>query len=1701
MQVWNNAVRASDRVIARSAVGRVGALAVSLGVGAAVLAMPGLAAADTEGSDGAASTTGSAAGSARSAHHPGRAAAKPSAPAAAGEKQAREPKRSATRGADLKQQTPDLGDPDLDRVRSAAAVPDGDSQAAETIPATRVDATSPGNGGSAAVVTTAGLQTAASSTPSAAAPRVLVRDIIAQNQAPIREVFHTLMNWVSTLPVNPLTSWLEGGLLMVRKSFFNQTAAVSAVQTTNSAQLVTGKIDITDPEGDGWKMEVVSQPSHGTVVLGTTSQANGIGSTKYTYTPGQGYTGEDQFVVKVTPTDPTLNIADPFGVLNSQYYTVLVGNSAEAGKTCFNCLGTDLKNTFDTHLYLRNAGATVTVKKEGVLLPKYQTTVTLSASAANRSFDWMDTRGRRGTISVDQMLVQDWTAFEDKASGNATKPLLAFNYSDQGTDKSVFVEVSSVTKNADGSYQFTGQLMADTPAQEGRVDTWDFLGINYKKAYENFLSASGLDECNSGDVCSSTTAVGILGATTLSANAFREAGGHDYALPKPSTGSATQTTPGAMGPGTTGVNEGNGTAVYGNTGDADINQTAMIPWGNDGSFITASNLTQGATDDSPNGIFMYTANGPGLNGAQPTWTKLQLQNSGWDAAVNVMARFDQVATDADGNPLAATFTGTVGINDILEVTVPSTVDLNGIVGQAVWGDGIPSNTVVSGFISTASNGVSSFTVNNPISSANSAIWVDLVNEITVTASATGTANTSNQLTLTLPEAWMEQFFIGATVSAAGVADNTTITGFVSTTSAGSTYTTSSSLSAATSPIAVIMSWGAETLGSFGGTIGNNNLLTLSVPGSVNPGSLIGETITGDGIPTGTVINGFVAVGSGTNIVYTVSNPITASTSNITVTTPNIPRMQPGLVIGLSDGSVQYWNGNTNPSTQSGDVDGWIQLQASNDAGWGAGNAINTLITLPGNNGFVVGLSNGAVFQWNNGWSQLQGLGWDTAVNVMIPSGSDGGFVLGLGDGAVMQYNNGFTQLQNDGWGSGITTMIPYDGTTLVGAISGGPVIATNGVISTPSYASLITGDQALAASTAGCQSNYGGGSGAGCSGYVLTVQEAAGNAIRVGQTLYGGAGLVAGTTILEQISDGAGNLCSSSCNSGGTGVYLVSSSQLVAPGTPMSASDGTGFVLGLANGAVMKYDNGFTQLQNDGWGSGVNTMIPWRDGFVLGLNNGATMYWDPDALTYTGNAATSAGFTQLQGTGWSNAVTSMVPLGDGFALGLTASDGSVNGAVELYTGFGPVSTTAAFGYQESGSGPVALTAVNGFTEIGPENALSAGSGSVQLMFPVNQYTTDSNGNQVLAQTLVAGLTNNGIYAWTGTNQDLSQTSWNTIQDPGTGALTATMLQAAWQYGQGVSTNWGAAGGVGATYTPAAGSTAASGDPVFGLQSNQAWCGTSCSGDYVPFAFNYPFGNDGVIWSAGTTLEAEINLASMGYGYIYIPSGIFDKFEPDKYSVAALLAVQGGPSLVLNPPDDGTVDYTKTFTGPSYTYSDVTEVGTFSVGVGLNASLTGEMQLNPNAPTGPLVLASASYTPGLLYTWNTNGNTDAMGITFAAFPTVSYLTPTEVADYFISNDPTITASAGISPYVQVSYGLETPGWFPISIDIFDLTVGYENPITATATIPLDDVSDTTVSLNSQGIIYADAGFLPSVTSLLSWSNQYQVYSVTDQLFPS
>jgi len=2107
----------------------------------------------------------------------------------------------------------------------------------------------------------------------------LVQRIDAQNQAAVRTIFHALLNWTSTLPVNPLTTWLEGGLLIVRKSLFNQTAGVHSVQSANSPALVIGKIDVIDPEGDAWKVELVSDPSHGTVEIGTTSQANGIGSTKYTYTPGEGYAGGDQFVVKVTPTEPVFNILHPFGVLNTRYYTVAVGDAAEAATIRFNADGADPKDVLDTHLFLSNAAATVTVRKQGLFNPNYKVAVTLSAETAAKSFATMDVRGNISAVPLDTMLGEDWGAYTKKAAENGVKPLLMLKYSAGGVDKAVMADISTVTKNSDGTYTLSGQLMADTTAHNGRVDRWDFIGAKYQRPYEDFLAGAGLADCKAGQQCASVSVVGKLALTTLSPSVFAQTGGRDYPLPQPGDAAATQTSPGSMGPGTA---PGNGTEQFGSTNSQDVELTAMIPWGTTGSFISATNLTQGNTEGSPNGIFLNTATVP-AGGTSTKWVKTQLVGNEWNAAVNAMARYDQALLDDNGNPVPTTLAGTLVTPTTVTIAVPVGVNPGSLIGQQITGQsgsGIADGTVINGFVSAAAGSVT-YSVSNAISATSGPVAVNFpitfpnipqlqpglvvglsdgsvyywnghacakpsctaptvdyanpaviqtdnpgLNPVSIAIGPNGTLYAAgeflqvidtkkNEISGSITAPWLNGSFPSVAVNPNGVYAYATsgvlpgnTQGIVVVATATNTVQTNISLPDGASANAVAISPDGN-VGYIASASGTPSVYQFDA----NTNALVGPPIA---LPTGDYVRTGMAVSGDGTYLY-VSNAATGTVSVIDTTTntllpdsinvggspgamavspdgqylivTQVPNNNPNSVsvidtttntvttqitVGNGPAGVAFnpvvsasraYVTNSNDSTMSiidtqnwtvistvptgygqdntlgvgitpdganvylanffggGDSKGtvptfqvgipvpkeWVQLQAP--GAWGNGVAVNTVTALADNSGFAVGLSDGRVGVFANP-IKLDGTFSDPSVGCSNGNNGNCWFTFGSGSGvnAIIPSGQGLVAVSNafdvsliETWdgkgygaenisssiypGSDATTLLPYDGTTLVGSIGGTALWAdtTTGAIN-PYYPLQLAGSQAYLASSASCSPSAAN-AGVGCSGYVLTVQQAAGNSIRIGQTLYGGAGLLPGTVITQQISDGLGNLCSNTCNSGGTGVYLVNTSQLVAPGTPMSASDGTGFIVGFNDGLVVQFGypgtgsgGGRSEVQLNpgaGWGAQVNTMIPWRDGLALGLQNGAVMYWSPSnntnsGLDYQGSTVTPQATAPAQPAGWSqlmgytdncdcgvpfgSPVSSMVQMGDGFAVGLAS------GEVWGFNGFGPVSTTSAFGFTSDGtavpydrlgsivpSDSVALVAGNllnspvtmalapngnlyafgdTFTvvdiatntitaslpiarpgavpqvvvspngllayataylgndtaglavvdttqntvlstmalpqytnadavAISPDNtygyiasgsngsiyrfstsaqptsvapvltgsplalpgalpnpgyaglAFSQGGGTlyvsyaqngnvyvvdtatntikstinlggspgamtvspdgksllvaqspnvdsnsvwvintstntldttisvgngpfgvafnpnpglpyayvtnsndstvsiidtstwkvtgtfasgagkddtlgivvtpdgsqvylanydgggnsdgtipvfqvfgevpavyvfrqmatsttlgggpnsgVQQLIPVTQLARDSAGNPVLATSALAGLTNNAIYDWAGTNQwteingDAVSQDWNQIQPPGDASITSAILQAAWGYAQTATSVWaydptsGAlvnANGVGAPYTPASadGKTKASGDPLFSLPENlPSGCGTTCSGDYVPIVYYKAFGDDGVIYSIGDNpgLQGNLNLSLVAYGYVFIPNGILDKFEPDSYSASILLAVQGGPSVVYNLPDGGYTSWTKKVTGPSWSDTQDTEVGIFAETVGINASISAKIGIDPKEGKVPaLTLASAYFTPGLLVSWNTSNSPTQMGVTYSSFSSTSLVTADQIKKYFDLSKADASLSVTATPYAKLTYGLFTPPSYPLSVDIVSLSVGYENPVTATVNVPLNDVTgspssldNTTLKLTSSGVLTVGAGILPGLTKLLSWSDKFKVYSVSDTFKP-
>jgi hypothetical protein len=247
----------------------------------------------------------------------------------------------------------------------------------------------------------------------------------------------------------------------------------------------------------------------------------------------------------------------------------------------------------------------------------------------------------------------------------------------------------------------------------------------------------------------------------------------------------------------------------------------------------------------------------------------------------------------------------------------------------------------------------------------------------------------------------------------------------------------------------------------------------------------------------------------------------------------------------------------------------------------------------------------------------------------------------------------------------------------------------------------------------------------------------------------------------------------------------------------------------------------------------------------------------------------------------------------------------------------------------------------------------------------------------------------------------------------------------------------------------------------------------------------------------------MNLTALAYGYVFMPNGFVDKFKPDWWSAGLLLAVQGGPSIVLNPPDGLEVTDTWNITGPSYTQTKETEAGTFGVNAGINATITASIGLS-NAPLNPLTLAWAYDTPGLLFTWNAQGNQDALGLTFANFADTGVISESQLEQYFDPANASASLNLTVTPSISLSYGLFSPSSWPISLDLFKLSLGYQNPVSATVTVPLNDLpdslTDTSVALNAQGILNVSAGILPGVTSDLSWSDQIPLYSVSDTLYP-
>jgi hypothetical protein len=286
--------------------------------------------------------------------------------------------------------------------------------------------------------------------------------------------FTNLSEALDTLPAPQATEFFQGVLLMMRRSFFNQAAVASPVQTSfdpeNLRGLITGGVGAEDPEGEALTYKVVKGPQYGTVEVG----ANGA----YTYTPGDDFTGQDSFSVTVTSAGQGINLLDLRGG-RSTTVEVLVGTNASTNPFV-------ARNIRDVALYMGDVPITVRVEKKNVLSGVQTATLTLKATG-DAPVTWLDDQGHIGQVSIADLATQ-WAGF---TSAGSVRMGVNFTLEDDTVAALILTSVTA-TRSSDvdaDAYVFSGTLASD-PANGAGVDSYyDITGGSQKTAYENFRSA------------------------------------------------------------------------------------------------------------------------------------------------------------------------------------------------------------------------------------------------------------------------------------------------------------------------------------------------------------------------------------------------------------------------------------------------------------------------------------------------------------------------------------------------------------------------------------------------------------------------------------------------------------------------------------------------------------------------------------------------------------------------------------------------------------------------------------------------------------------------------------------------------------------------------------------------------------------------------------------------------------------------------------------------------------------------------------------------------------------------------------------------------------------------------------------------------------------------------------------------------------
>ena len=880
--------------------------------------------------------------------------------------------------------------------------------------------------------------------------------------------------------------------------------------------------------------------------------------------------------------------------------------------------------------------------------------------------------------------------------------------------------------------------------------------------------------------------------------------------------------------------------------------------------------------------------------------------------------------------------------------------------------------------------------------------------------------------------------------------------------------------------------GKAVVNNFTGSVAGTTLTVTAL--GAGSRVAVGGQISGPGIAAGTVITKYLAPtvctqastckpqpagqvniegGPGTYEV-SIAQTVATTAKPMTITQPAVMAVASGFILGMNDGSVQAWSATA----------GWTQLH---DNGWGS--KITAIAAY--RDGVVVGLENGSVQRWNGpetsldpntwkgNWTELKGTGWDQAVTSIVvqhqpltprTSGTNTltqGQTLKIGDSLTSDNGAYILKLQDDG-------------NLVLSNTRGAPIWAT---------ATYGQGVERVELQTDGNFVAYSPGA---------AIPENA-KWTPPGQPSFNQPNL-------RLVVQDDRNVVLYSNNtpvwSSGTAITDVPEGIVVALG-----GDGPGS----HPGAVEYWDptlqkslsDPWIELHDNGWKNAVTSMVPYRNGVAVGLKSGSVQYWNGA----DNNLKNQAGWDELQGTGWDSPVTFMARYGDGFMVGLNSA------AVEYYTGGqwtelhgtdwnAAVQNIVPYDSKGVGSG-VVVGLSNGSVQLwkGPlgkadrntwrENWVelhdSGWASGVSAIHPVTVRVADSLGHVVARDGVIVGLNNGSVEQWTGTiTGSTGQGDWRELagQDVNRASevLTEDKLKAAVTFARTVaatSIEYGKPNGIGSTA-----------DPIFSLDYFKTAC--ACAGVYVPITLDKKIELADKVFKSDDS-DASVKLAydvnAIAYGQAFIPDSVTDKFLPGKYSAAMLVGIETGPRVTVNVQANGTIN-TPTYQLLNFQQVYTSPYGMFSLGAGVNGQVSAQLL---GLPKDPNLSARAYVVPGMLMTYNTKSKSGGVQFGFNAYRDISY------GDFAKINGVSITPT--LTPYVNAGYGLFLPDNLPYvgGWSLFKLSLGYENPVSATLTA---STSQTSIKLDSKGYVNVHAGLLEKVTDALSWDNKTLVYSISD-----